>query len=271
MPELPEVEIARRNLERWARGRTIVGAKATASRIFRGTSAAAFSRRLKGRRVAAVIRRGKYLMVRLGDGGALLVHLGMSGKLLRRRAGQPLPERTRASLELDDGNRIHYTSTRLLGRLLVAPEAQVVAMPEWADLGPDPLADRFTPAVLKAALAGTDRPVKPALMDQKRLAGLGNIQTAEALWLARIHPATRASRLGDRALARLARGIERTVTDTIAEWDGDEIAYLSEGAEPSFRVYGRAGGPCPRCRSRIRRVIQGGRATFYCPGCQKRG
>ena len=124
---------------------------------------------------------------------------------------------------------------------------------------------------LREALAGSTRPVKPALMDQGRIAGLGNIQAAEALWLARIDPRTPAGRLDDDALGRLRRGILRTLRDTIAELDGDEVAYLTDGAgvENLFRVYDRDGERCPRCRGRIRRLPQGGRTTFYCPRCQK--
>ena len=124
---------------------------------------------------------------------------------------------------------------------------------------------------LREALRGSSRPVKPALMDQGRLAGLGNIQAAEALWLARINPRTPAGHLDDEALRRLRRGILRTLRDTIAEIDGDEVSYLTDGdgVQNLFRVYDRAGARCPRCRGRIRTLPQGGRTTFYCPRCQK--
>ena len=271
MPELPEVEIARRNLERWARGHLIVEAHAAACRVFRDTSAAGFSRRVKGHRIEAVTRRGKYLLVVLDGGEGILVHLGMTGRLLRRRAGTDTPPRTRATLHLDDGQHVHYVSTRLLGRLVAAPVDALEARDDWASLGPDPLADRFTVRTLREALRGSSRPVKPALMDQGRLAGLGNIQAAEALWLARIDPRTPAGHLDDEALRRLRRGILRTLRDTIAEIDGDEVSYLTDGdgVQNLFRVYDRAGARCPRCRGRIRTLPQGGRTTFYCPRCQK--
>ena len=175
------------------------------------------------------------------------MHLGMTGRLVRRRAGTDTPLRTRATLHLDDGQHVHYVSTRLLGSAAGSaggrPPGPGTTGRRWAPI-PSPTPSRCAPCARR--WAGSTRPVKPALMDQGRIAGLGNIQAAEALWLARIDPRTPAGRLDDDALGRLRRGILRTLRDTIAELDGDEVAYLTDGV-------GR-GEPLPGLRPRRRAV-----------------
>jgi len=141
---------------------------------------------------------------------------------------------------------------------------------EWTTLGPDPLVEGVDAKWLSISLHSTKRTIKEALLDQTIIAGLGNIQVTEALWRARIDPRTPANRLDDRTISRLAQAIRKSIAATLAKEDGPEIAYVEEaGAENPFKVYGRGGEPCPRCRTSLIRVVLGGRGTVYCPHCQQ--
>lgn len=270
MPELPEVEHARRTLARWAEGRRIAEAEVGASRLLRGAAPAAVRAGLVGRRVEAAERRGKWILVRLEGDAGLGLHLGMSGKVVGVPTGGGPPPYARLVLHLDDGGQLAVTSRRLFGRVVAAPFVELAARPELRTLGPDPLEADDLEGLLARALAGTRRPVKTVLMDQTRVAGLGNIQAAEALWRAGIHPAAPASGLGPEDRRRLAAGIAESLARTLADLERDGT-YLSEGGSNPFRVYGRAGEGCPRCGAPIVREVLGGRATFRCPTCQDRG
>jgi formamidopyrimidine-DNA glycosylase len=276
MPELPEVEIAARNLRRWAEGRTIahVAAEARARRIFRPARPSAIAAALPGARVDRVERRGKHLLLTLSTAGGavgLLSHLGMTGKWVRRDAGEEVPRHSRVRLELTGGGVLHYLDPRLFGRLRLVPGARFEEVEEVSELGPDPLHDGIDPARLAEALGRTRRPVKVALLDQSLLAGVGNIHASEALFMARIDPRRRADRLSRAEVRRLARSILASFRRTLDLEDGPEITYLEEpGAENRFLVYARGGEPCPRCRdARLRRAVQAQRSTFFCARCQR--
>ncbi len=279
MPELPEVEIAARNLRAWALGRRIeaAGVDDRARRIFRPQRPAAFRSALAGTRVAEVARRGKHLLVRLdparrGDAPVgLLSHLGMTGKWIRREAGQAAPSHSRAQLHLDDGVVLHYRDPRLFGRLRVVPGARFGEVPELAALGPDPLDEGIDRERLAVALARRKAPIKVVLLDQALLPGIGNIQASEALFRARIDPRRPARSLPRREVWRLVDSILASLHDTIAREEGPEPHYVEEpGSENPFLVYGREGERCPRCRrARIRRIVQAQRSTFYCGRCQR--
>ena len=276
MPELPEVEIAARNLRRWGEGARIVRVTTDprATRIFRPGSRAAFTEALAGARIERVGRRGKHLLVTLADRGGFPVglwsHLGMTGKWVLRRAGDPEPPHARVRLDLEDGRALLYLDPRLFGRQRIVPAADFAALAEVAALGPDPLHDGIDPAHLGAGLSATRRPVKVALLDQALLAGVGNIHASESLFAARIDP-RRAGRALDPAEVReLARAIAASLRRGIEMQEGPEIAYVEEpGAPNPFRVYAREGERCPRCRQeRIVRIVQAQRSTFFCPRCQ---
>lgn len=265
------MEIARRAWERHALERPIVQVSVKPCRVFRDSSAATFRRRLRDRRFVSVERRGKMIIGRLDDGGGMLAHLGMTGKVIHREAGVESPDGTRATLRFAEGDALCFVSRRLFGRLWAAPLGVLHARSGWEELGPDPLLGPFDTELLAAALADRDAPVKNVLMDQRRLAGIGNIQAAEALWRARIHPGRPARTLSRVEVGQLRRGIIATIEYTLAQADVNEIRYLGEGHAPNpFRVYGRAGERCRRCKTEIVREVQGGRATFFCPGCQLR-
>lgn len=267
MPELPEVEFARRQWLRWMAEREVVRTEAEPRvRTFRGADPRAFAK-LKGHLTDAS-RRGKYLLLTFEEGAALL-HLGMTGKFVRRAAGQP-ELYSRARFILDDESVIHFRDPRLFGRIEpVSSKEALFELQPIRELGVDPLADGLTPAQLKEAVADSKQDLKVALMDQTRVAGLGNIHAAEALHRAGLHPARKPKTLKDEEWRKLARTIHQTLKFAIDHEHGDEIEYVEEpGAENPFQIYGRAGEVCRKCRTRIRSFTQGGRTTHYCPGCQ---
>jgi formamidopyrimidine-DNA glycosylase len=287
MPELPEVEVAARNLRRWGVGgrRRATPADPRAARVFRPASPRVLSR-LRGARVDRVDRIGKNLLITLSpagragrDAAALGVwsHLGMTGKWVRRRAGDPAPAARRLSLSLDDGARLDYVDLRMFGRFRLVPGARFDEVPDIQALGPDPLADGVDPARLLERLQRLRPAIKVALLDQRLLAGLGNIQASEALFRARIDPRRPARSLSRAEVRRLAAAVRASIAFTLetfarAAADGGDadVAYVEEDAPNPFLVYGRAGERCPGCgRGKIQRIVQAQRATFFCPGCQK--
>jgi formamidopyrimidine-DNA glycosylase len=279
MPELPEVEHAARCLRAWALGRRILAAELDprARRLYRPGSGPAFARAVTGRKVESVGRLGKHLLLTLGDGAplGLLLHLGMTGKWVRRLPGEPPPSHSRLRLALEGGALLHYRDPRLFGRLRLVPGARFDEHPELRALGPDPLAAGVDAGRLAARLARTRRPVKVALLDQRILPGVGNIHAAEACFRARLDPRRPASGLSRPEVARLARGVRasfRAALSALGDGPGPEIAYVEEGGENPFLVYAREGERCPRCRlGRIGRIVQAQRSTFFCPACQRPG
>jgi formamidopyrimidine-DNA glycosylase len=276
MPELPEVEIAARNLRAWAAGRRIraVETDPRARRIFRPGSGAALARSLAGRAVESVGRSGKHILVRLGPARGqgrlgLISHLGMTGKWLRRAPGEDPPSHSRARLRLDDGATLHYRDPRLFGRLRLVPGARFEEVPDLRALGPDPLEEGIDRERLARLLSRSRRPIKVMLLDQRLLPGVGNIHAAEACFRARIDPRRRAGSLSPREVAALARAVLASFRSALAAEEGPEITYVEEGGENPFLVYAREGERCPRCRrAAIRRTVQAQRSTYFCPRCQ---
>lgn len=275
MPELPEVEHARRSLERWAVGRAVAAAAVPPSRLLGAASPASLRRWLTGRRIESAARRGKHLLVGFEQATALHVHLGMSGcfaytrdeavsaRWSRLPIGGP-----RLSLALDDGGTVALFDPRMFGRLDAGAWADLAAR-FFDPLGPDAWLEPLTGRHLTALLRGVGRPVKVALMDQSRVAGLGNIQVAEALWLARIHPERPGAALTRADASRLARAIRATLASTLADLEAGGGYLQDAGSENPFSVYGREGERCRRCRlAAIRRTVLAGRATYFCPRCQ---
>lgn len=266
MPELPEVEFARRSLVRWFDGHRLVRAEAEKkARTFRGAKVADFEK-LSGRLTSAT-RRGKYLLLGFSDGRGVVAHFGMTGKFVKRGEGEAVPY-SRARFVLDTGDVIHFRDPRLFGRLEPAPAATLGEVEAVAKLGLDPLVDGLSPAQLEAAIGASKQDLKVALMDQERLAGLGNIHAAEALFRARLHPARKPGSLSKAEWAALAKAIRDGIRFALdVEGDGEEIDYVEEpGAENPFLVYGQA--RCPRCKAALKTFTQGGRTTYFCPACQ---
>jgi formamidopyrimidine-DNA glycosylase len=263
MPELPEVESVRRQLQPELSGRRIVKVWADAQRRFHHPEL------LEGHTVVAVGRRGKFLICPLDSGLELVLHLGMTGVL---HFG-PADAYTRARLGLDDGRELVFRDVRRFGRLAVVSAGVYDALPTLARLGPEPLSDAFDPERFARDLAATRSPVKPYLLSQRPVAGVGNIYADEALWLARIHPASR--NVGRRRALALHAAIRQVLVDAIAREGTSFRDYRmvngESGRNASFLVaYGQAGRPCPRCGAPLRKVALGGRGTTFCPVCQRR-
>ena len=274
MPELPEVETIRRRLEPLLSGRKIVRVEINDPRLTRPVPANELAAGLSGERIEVLDRRGKYLLVRLESGLTLVIHLRMTGSLRHRRAGAEQVAHERARLELDDGSELAYRDVRRFGTWhLLAPDE----LEEYlnARVGPEPLAPEFTPELLGERLAGRRAPLKAALLDQRTLAGLGNIYVDEALWRAKLHPARPAGSLGKPALIRLHDGIRETLHAGIARQGATLRDYAlpsgeSGSMQDEFRVYGREGEPCERCGAAISKTRIAGRGTWFCPRCQRR-
>lgn len=260
MPELPEVETVLRSLLPHLPGRTIVQARFSSRLVLREDPARA-ARALRGRTVLALRRHAKFLLFELSGGMTLSVHLGMTGKLLWNAEPGPY---ARAVFELDQG-RLVYDDVRQFGRIeLDCRRAE--------KLGPDALglaAERF--AELLAARRGR---IKPLLLNQRFVGGMGNIYTDEALFRARIHPLAAAERLKRARVQRLHEAMQQILAEAVATGGSSISDYVNaDGDAGSFQinhqVYGREGEPCARCRARIRRIVVAGRGTHFCPRCQR--
>jgi formamidopyrimidine-DNA glycosylase len=265
MPELPDVEKMRRDLDRWSRGAKIVAARSTDRRILRPTVPNAFGRALVGRTVQGVARRGKWLRFELDDGTKLFSHLGMTGWWVASDSSADAARFERARIDLAgraERSSVRYVDSRRFGRLVASKDD----ITEWRELGPDPLADGIDVRALSAVFAKRRRSIKDVLMDQTVLAGIGNILATEALWHARIDPRSRASALSPEDAKTLVRGLRTAIDRELAARD------VAEGAEwrDTFFAYGHTGDRCPRDRSTFVRVVQAGRTTTFCRKCQIR-
>ncbi len=276
MPELPEVETVRRGLEPVLVGRTLEGVEIHDGRLVRPFDPVEIAAELVGEQVAALERRGKYLIARLESGRALLVHLRMTGGFRHGPAGSlsELPH-SRAVLTLDDGTDVAYRDVRRFGTWLLLEPGELDPY-VGARVGEEPLAPGFTAKMLSERLRGRRAPIKAALLDQRTLAGLGNIYVDEALWRARIHPLRPAGELDSDERRRLHRAIRRALALGIARQGATLSDYAAPNGDPGsmqleFRVYGRAGEPCERCGTPIEKTRAGGRGTSYCPCCQQLG
>lgn len=281
LPELPEVETVMRGLTPHLEGRRITRAEARRPDL-RWPLPPDLVQVLTGATVTGLRRRSKYLLLDLDRGGSVLMHLGMSGRLLVEGDGLAgfhrdpavLPRHDHIVLLTDQGTTITFNDARRFGMVDLIREGE--DHPLLAHLGPEPLGVDFTTGMLTAAFAGKKAPVKQALLDQRIVAGLGNIYVSEALHRAGIDPRRAAGRIGAGRLDALVGHIRDVLTEAIAAGGSSlrdhrqatgELGYFQH----SFRVYDREGGPCPKpgCVGTIRRVVQSGRSSFFCPACQR--
>lgn len=282
MPELPEVEILVRHLGPLLKGKTIHGVQVLRAKAVRPSSPNRFKRALMGASFIDLSRRGKYLVFHLRDHGSanrltLVGHLGMTGRMYVQADGAALPKHAAVVMDLGRWNWV-YDDPRYFGRLTLdaSPLEQ---------LGPEPLGAEFTPAYLRRALSRSAQPIKLKLLDQELVAGVGNIYASEALFLAGVSPRRPARDLNPTEIRRLWRGIRQVLRHAIqfgstvplnlsGAGGRDRLFYYGRLAEASdyyverLRVYDREGKPCSRCGTRVKRIVQAARSTYYCPSCQ---
>ena len=268
IPELPEVETVRRELADWLPSRTIIRARradAPAGPKYRDLELA------DGQRILSVERRGKYLILPLDSGDSLVIHLGMSGVLRKT----PSEKHLRVKLDLDGPvpDTLYFQDTRRFGRFLLAKHSDFSFIPTLHKMGPEPLSDAFTPAELHRRLNARSA-LKPLLLGQRAVAGLGNIYIDEALWRARLHPLTPGEKVSKQKANHLHKAIVTVLSNAIDSGGTTLNDYRNVGGETgdyqnALQAYGQTGQPCARCNGLIERIIVTQRSTHFCPSCQR--
>jgi len=274
MPELPEVEHVVRALRPAIVGRRILAAELKLKRTAPQTSKPAFNRLLRNALITGVSRRGKYILIELDSDRLLATHLRMTGKFVCLTHDDQLPPYAHVIFHLDDDRRLVFCDMRQFGRMRVIENRERLPK-EILALAPEPLSADFTEQYFRQTLKKSRRSLKQLLLDQTRVLGLGNIYAAEALFLAGVNPMKASDRLSKARSEKLYRAVREVLQEAIdagstlridlADRNGDYIGT----SERFWRVYEREGEPCVACGTRIKRVVQGGRSTYYCPKCQK--
>jgi formamidopyrimidine-DNA glycosylase len=278
MPELPEVEVVRRDLEKEVVGKKIKSVEVDGMRsIRRYRQRKLFTSELDGRKITAVSRRGKYLVLKLDDGNALIVHLGMSGQLLRAKtARETVPKHTHVTITFTQGGQLRFVDPRTFGEMFVSPfDGLDKDVDELAHLGIDPLESAMSWDYFGELVAQRHAKLKPALMDQKFLAGIGNIYSDEILFNAGLRWDRMSDSLSPEEVRRLYRALIETLQDAV-KYRGSSLAdeqyvdlFGKKGEyQLHHKVYAREGEACKRCRHVIMREKTGGRSTFFCSACQ---
>jgi formamidopyrimidine-DNA glycosylase len=274
MPELPEVEHVVRALRPIVTGRRILAAEQNLKRTAPELSRAAFARQLRNAVITGVGRRGKYILFELESGRLLTTHLRMTGKFVSLTTEESLPPYAHVVFYLDDERRLVFCDMRQFGRMRLITNVQRLPK-ELATLAPEPLSDEFTEEYFLETLSKSKRSLKQLLLDQTRVLGLGNIYAVEALFLAGVHPLKPANRLSKPRARKLYQAIRQILHEAIEAGSTLQI-NIADGngsyfgtTERFWRVYEREGEPCVNCGTRIKRIVHGGRSTYYCPRCQK--
>ncbi|HYM72848.1 MAG TPA: bifunctional DNA-formamidopyrimidine glycosylase/DNA-(apurinic or apyrimidinic site) lyase [Stellaceae bacterium] len=275
MPELPEVETVRRGLALKMTGRRIVDANLRRQDL-RRPFPPMLARTLTGATIGALRRRGKYILIELDDNGILLLHLGMSGRITTSDAATPHATHDHVVLTLDDGTVVRFNDARRFGLLDFMRRGEETAHPLLAGMGPEPLEPGFSGAYLTTALAGKMTPIKAALLDQRIVAGLGNIYVCEALYRAGVSPRRLAGTVAGARADKLAAAIRDVLTEAIEAGGSSLRDYVQADGELGYfqhrwAVYGKEGEPCPACTCAegVRRIVQSGRSTFFCAKRQR--
>jgi len=277
MPELPEVEIVARSLNKVISGRSIVAAELLRSRLAPDSTPATFSRRLSDATINFVHRRGKHVLFDLDNGRTLITHLRMSGKFMLLDTRTPDPKFTHAVLHFSDDARLVFQDQRHFGLMKVVETKRLHDAKEIKKLAPEPLTDAFSYEYLRSALLSSTRSLKEVLLDQTKVCGLGNIYASEAMFLARAHPRTPACKLSKPKTASLFENIRLVLSNAVEL--GSSLPIVPEniggsiyGSESDWewRVYDRENKPCVSCSAPLKRIVQGGRSTYFCRKCQRR-
>jgi formamidopyrimidine-DNA glycosylase len=277
MPELPEVEMVVRHLQKLVTHRTIVKAQLKLPRLAPDNTPRQFALWLKQARIEAVTRRGKHILLHFDNARSLLVHLRMTGRFLYLENHQPNIKHTHALFTLDNDKKLLFVDPRQFGLMYLTRTEELPASKHLTQLAPEPFSEDFTAAHLHAVLKRSKQPIKLTLLDQTKVLGLGNIYASEALHRARVNPRLSAHQLSHPRAVALHREIIAVLAEAIANnstmnTNPEDISgsYTGGVYETMTKVYERAGLPCYTCQTLIRRLVQGGRSTYYCPRCQKK-
>jgi formamidopyrimidine-DNA glycosylase len=277
MPELPEVEIVARSLNKIVAGRTIAAAQLLRPRLAPDTTPSQFAKLLRDARINFVHRRGKHVLFDLEIGRTLITHLRMSGKFMLLGPDAVDPKFTHAVLHFEDDARLVFQDQRHFGLMKIVKTAELHEAKEIKKLAPEPLTNEFSIAYLRTTLQSSKRSLKEVLLDQTKVCGLGNIYASEAMFLARAHPARPAHKLSKPKTAALFETIRLVLSEAVEL--GSTMPVIPEdiggsiygnGSDWEWRVYDREMQPCINCEKPIVRIVQGGRSTYFCRRCQRR-
>ncbi len=276
MPELPEVELVVKSLDKLVRGRRIVIAELIRERLAPETSPHIFGERLAGSSVRFVHRRGKHVLFDLDNGETLITHLRMSGRFMLLPLERENPKFTHAVFYLDDETRLIFQDQRHFGLMKIVETANLHETKELKKLAPEPFSDEFSLKYFRGALKTSKRSIKEFLLDQTKVCGLGNIYASEAMFLAGVDPIQTANKISTKRSEPLYKKIREVLNEAISQGstlnvDPENIdgSYYSGGFETNWRVYDRENEPCPNCQTPILRLKQGGRSTYFCSKCQQ--
>ncbi|MEO8073740.1 MAG: bifunctional DNA-formamidopyrimidine glycosylase/DNA-(apurinic or apyrimidinic site) lyase [Acidobacteriota bacterium] len=276
MPELPEVELVAKSLNKLVKNRKITVAELLRERLAPDTSPPEFAEKLNGATINFVHRRGKHILFDLDNGNTLIVHLRMSGRFLLLPIEHELPKFTHAIFYFADEMRLVFSDQRHFGFMKIVETARLSEAKELKKLAPEPFSEDFNLKYFRAVLKTSKKSLKEFLLDQTKVTGLGNIYASEAMFLAKVNPQISADKLSAKKAGVLFEKIREVLADSIAHGstmnvDPENIdgSYYGGGYELNWRVYDRENEPCVVCGANIERLKQGGRSTYFCPKCQK--
>jgi formamidopyrimidine-DNA glycosylase len=276
MPELPEVELVAKSLDKLVGGREIIAAELLRLRLAPFNAPDEFAEKLKKSKIRRVHRRGKHVLFDLDSNRTLMTHLRMTGRFMLFPLERDLPKHAHAVFYLEDESRLIFQDQRHFGFMKIVETAVLHETKELKNLAPEPFSEDFTPGYLRGALSKSKKTLKEVLLDQTKVCGLGNIYVSETLHRARINPQISANRLSVRKISILFEKIREVLAESIAHGSTLNVnpenidgSYYGGDAENRWRVYEREKTPCLNCQTEIKRIIQGGRSTYFCPKCQK--
>jgi len=277
MPELPEVEIVTSSLNKLISGRKILFAELFREKLAHRETPASFAKKLENARVEEVYRRGKHILFNLDNDLTLITHLRMSGRFQLFSIDSEDPKFTHATFYLENDERLVFSDQRHFGFMQIVKTSNLKITKELKNLAPEPFSDEFSISYLRDVLKTSTRRVKEFILDQTKVCGLGNIYAAEALFLSRIHPMLPANKVSSLKAKRLHGFIKEVMAESIAHGstlnidpENLEKNYYGGGYEDHWRVYDREDDPCVNCKTKIKRLKQGGRSSYYCPKCQRK-
>lgn len=272
MPEMPEVETIKRDLEKKVKGKRVERVIIKNKKFVKMPTPSEFIHRIEGKVFTRVERRGKFLLLGLGSEDSLVIHLKLTGRLIYSKRGEEV-DYSRIVFVFQDNTQLSFTDMRGFGGIWLIQDREFQKIPTLDNLGPEPLAEDFTVAKFRDILKGKRGKIKSLLMDQKFMAGIGNIYSQEALFLSQIHPERIPFSLADEEIEKLHRNLRQILKKAISYRGSSVDAYVDlEGKKGSFesqlKVYGREGKSCFKCGAAIKRIEVSGRGTYFCPNCQ---